>query len=106
MIEHARIFFFVFAAISILGGVMGFAKAGSRASLIAGGISGVLLFVAAWLLPSNATAGLVTGLAVSLMLAGRFIPAVIKKGGFMPNGLMAALSAGGVVVAALGLVYR
>jgi uncharacterized membrane protein (UPF0136 family) len=95
MLEAARIYFAVFAIISILGGVMGFVKAKSRASLIAGSISGALLLVAAWLLPGRAIAGLVTGLVVSLLLAGRFVPSLLNKGGFMPNGLMAVLSVGG-----------
>ena len=40
---------------------MGYLKAGSTASLIAGGISGVLLLVAAFLLPSHVVVGLVLG---------------------------------------------
>src|SRR4051794_8264502 len=43
MFDLARIYLFGFGALTIAGGVMGFVKAKSRASLIAGTISGVLL---------------------------------------------------------------
>lgn len=106
MIEPARIYFIVFGVFSILGGLIGFYKARSRASLIAGGVSGALLLAAAWLLPARPVAGLVMGLVVSLMLAGRFTPAFMKKGGLMPNGMMALLGWGGVVMAAAALLKR
>jgi uncharacterized membrane protein (UPF0136 family) len=46
MFSLVRAYFFVFGLLSIAGGVMGFVKAQSRASLISGGIAGVLLLVA------------------------------------------------------------
>ena len=39
MLELARIYLFVFGVLTIAGGVMGFVKAKSKPSLIAGGIS-------------------------------------------------------------------
>ena len=96
MLETARFFLFVFGVLTIAGGVMGFVKAKSKASLIAGGISGALLVVAGSLTPS--TAGLALGLVVSLALAGRFGRAFAQSKKVMPGGLMAALGIVGVLV--------
>src|ERR1041384_5193088 len=101
MIDSTHVFYFVFGALSIVGGLIGFLKAKSKASLIAGGISGVLLIVAAMLLKSNVTAGLVLGGIISLALAGRFVPALLKGGKFMPAGMMAILSVVSLVLTAL-----
>ncbi|MBV9128058.1 MAG: TMEM14 family protein, partial [Verrucomicrobia bacterium] len=49
MFLFAKIYFLVFGLITIASGLTGFFKAGSKASLIAGGILGVLLLVAAYL---------------------------------------------------------
>jgi uncharacterized membrane protein (UPF0136 family) len=77
--EATQIYYFVFGALTIIGGVMGFVKARSKASLIAGGVSGVLLIVAGLLLPENLHVGLTLGLIVSVLLAGRFVPVFIHK---------------------------
>jgi uncharacterized membrane protein (UPF0136 family) len=104
MLETARLFLFAFGALSIAGGVLGFVKAKSNASLIAGGASGVLLAVAAYLIGAgHVTIGLVIGLIVSLALAGRFIPAFIKTKKPMPAGMMSILAAAGVVITGLTL---
>jgi uncharacterized membrane protein (UPF0136 family) len=58
--------------ISIVGGTLGFVNAGSKASLIAGGISGVLLLVSAVLMPKKTTAGAVLAIVVSLALLAKF----------------------------------
>ena len=74
-----KTFYFLFGAFTILGGAMGYAKARSTASLVAGGISGALLIVAGALLPTTVKGGLVLGLIVSAALAGRVLPAFITK---------------------------
>ena len=53
MLELTKNYYFIFGALTILGGVIGFVKAGSKASLIAGGISGLLILIAAWLVMSG-----------------------------------------------------
>ena len=53
MIGPAKIYFIVFGLLTIVGGVIGYVKAGSTASIIAGSISGLLLLVAAFLLPGT-----------------------------------------------------
>lgn len=85
---------------------MGYAKAGSMASLVAGGVSGLLLLVSFFLLPTKATGGLALGFVVSLVLAGRFVPALMAGGGFMPAGLMSVLSLIGIVMTAIAFFKR
>ncbi len=99
MIGPARIYFVVFSLLTIAGGIMGFVNKGSVPSIVAGSISGVLLLVAAFLLPGNVAAGLALGGIVSVLLAGRFVPAFIKTGSFMPAGMMSILSVIGIVMA-------
>ena len=103
MLESARLFLFVFGALTIAGGVMGFVKAKSKPSLIAGGISGLLLLVAGYLVPSKAGLGL--GFVVSLALAARFGRAYAKTKKPMPAGLMAVLGIAGVVVTVGALLH-
>lgn len=103
MFEFTRLYLFIFGVLTIVGGVIGFVKAGSKASLIAGGISGVLLLVAGWLVTGNPTAGMVLGLIVSILLAGRFVPAFLKTKKPMPAGMMSVLSIVGLVLTALYL---
>jgi uncharacterized membrane protein (UPF0136 family) len=107
MLTIAENFFFAFGAFSIFGGVMGFVRAKSRASLIAGGVSGAFLIVSAYLMTTaNARAGLLLALLLSVALAGRFVPGFIKSRKVMPAGVMSALSLGGIVIAALALTQR
>lgn len=106
MFLPTKIYFIVFGILTIAGGLMGYVKAGSTASLIAGGISGILLLVAAFLLPSHVVAGLVLGMVVSLLLAGRFLPAFFRVGKMMPNGMMALLSILGIVFAIVAWIRK
>ena len=71
--EAAKIYFIIFGLLTIAGGIVGYVKAGSVPSIIAGAITGILLLVAAFLLPEHRVAGLATGLIVSLFLAAYFI---------------------------------
>jgi uncharacterized membrane protein (UPF0136 family) len=106
MIGPAKIYFIIFGLLTIVGGVIGYVKAGSTASIIAGSISGLALIVAAFLLPGNVVLGLAIAGVVSILLAGRFIPAFMKTGNFMPAGLMAILSAIGVVMAIVAWIKK
>jgi uncharacterized membrane protein (UPF0136 family) len=106
MIGPAKIYFIIFGLLTIVGGVIGYVKAGSTASIIAGSISGILLIVAAYLLPGQVTLGLAIAGVVSLLLAGRFIPVFMKTGQAMPAGLMSVLSVIGVVVAIIAWIKK
>ncbi len=99
MIGPAKIYFIIFGILTIAGGIVGYVKAGSMASIVAGSISGLLLLLAAWLMPEHQAAGLVVALLVSLLLAAQFIPKFFRTFKVMPAGLMAVLSALGIIVA-------
>src|SRR5205807_6046198 len=106
MIGPAKIYFIIFGLLTVVGGVIGFVKAGSTASIIAGSISGILLFVAAFLLPQNLAVGLILASVISILLAGRFVPAFLKPGQAMPAGLMPVLSVLGVIVAIVAWIKK
>jgi len=97
--DATAIYFLVFGALTIIGGIIGYVKAGSTASIIAGAIAGILLFIAGWILPNNRTVGLAIAFIVSLLLATQFVPKLIRTAKMMPAGLMSILSVVGIVVA-------
>lgn len=107
MIDIARLFYFIFGFITLVGGVQAFLAVGSKASLIAGGISGLLLLVAGWLVQTQKTMpGLILGLVITLGLAGRFLPKFLKDGGWWPAGVEGILGVVGVVITVVALIKR
>jgi len=104
--EATKIYFILFGVLTIAGGIVGYVKAGSVASIIAGSITGVLLLVAAFLLPEHRGAGLATALVISLLLAVQFVPKFLQTGRAMPAGLMAILSVIGVIAAIVAWIKK
>ncbi len=97
-----RAYYLIFALVAIAGGIMGYAKAKSVPSLIAGSLSGALLIVAAFMLSTkHPTRAYVIGLLVSVLLAGKFVPDFVHKKAVVPGGLMAILSLAGIVLTLL-----
>jgi len=101
-----KIYFIVFGILTIAGGIIGYVKAGSMPSIIAGSITGILLLLSAFLLPDHVAAGLAIGLITSLLLAGQFIPKFIRTGKAMPAGMMSILSVIGIVMAIIAWVKK
>src|SRR5437588_11891313 len=97
--DATKLYFLIFGALTIVGGIIGYVKAGSLPSIIAGAITGVLLLIAGALLPEHRAAGLATAFVISLLLAAQFVPKLIRPGKMMPAGLMSILRAIGRVVA-------
>ena len=104
--EAAKIYFIVFGVLTIVGGIVGYVKAGSVASIVAGSITGVLLLVAAFLLSEHRMIGLTTALIVSLLLASQFVPKLLRTGRVMPAGIMSLLSVIGIIVAIVTWVKK
>lgn len=92
MIGTAAIYLIFFGVVTALGGVMGFVKAKSKASLIAGSISGVLLVVAGLLARQGHKAGLILGIVVSVALLGRFGAVFARTRAMAPAGIMTLLA--------------
>lgn len=84
----------VYGLLVAVGGVMGYVRAGSTASLIAGvGAGLVLAGSAAAMMKGAYQAGWWVALAVALLLLGRFGSAALSKGfKLMPGGLVIILS--------------
>jgi uncharacterized membrane protein (UPF0136 family) len=90
-----------YGLVALVGGTIGFVKAGSVASLVAGGGSGVLLLIAAMLIGKKPKVGLGMALVLALLLVGRFVSAAIKSGA---SPIALVMIAGGLaVVVASGL---
>ena len=110
MLDLTQIYLFAFGVLTIAGGIFGYAKAKSLASLIAGGISGALLVVAAYLVraPSGewTAKGLIAGFLVSVALAGRFAPSYLRTKKLIPAGLMAILAIGGALLTIVAFLER
>ena len=104
--DATKLYFYIFGVLTIAGGIMGYAKAGSTASIIAGSISGILLLVGAWLLPTNQGAGLAVTLIVSVLLLLYFASKFMRTSAFMPAGLMSILSLIGIIVAVMAWMKK
>lgn len=79
---------FIYAVLSVVGGIIGYQKAGSKPSLIAGMVTGILLLVAGVGLLQTAAWASWLAIAVSLLLVIVFIGRLLKTRKFMPAGLM------------------
>ena len=104
--EASKIYFIAFGVLTIVGGMVGYLKAGSVASIIAGSITGVLLLVAAFLLPEHRAIGLATAFIISLLLAAQFVPKFIRTGRVMPARMMSILSVIGLIAAIFAWVKK
>ena len=85
----------IYLILLLAGGLMGFIKAGSKASLIASSICGIPVLLCA-LGVLNRQAAIIT----FSVLAALFVVRFAKGRKFMPNGLMALLS----ILALLGIL--
>ena len=106
MLTFARLYFYIFAIITAAGGIMGFVKAHSTPSLIAGVTSGLLLAVAGYLMPIKPTPAIIVGLVTSILLLGKFLPAYLKKGAVMPAVPMIILSAIAILLSVVLFIRR
>ena len=96
----------VFGLFSLIGGFIGYTKAGSRASLIAGSLSGIVLLLCAYGIWKGNTYAAVASLLVAVLLGGRFLVTWIKNRRVMPDLLMVLLSLTTLLAVAIRLMGR
>lgn len=77
-----------YGILSIVGGIIGYAQAQSKVSLISGSISGVLLILGGILALTSGLAGLWLAAIVTVVLVIVFAVRLFKTRKFMPAGLM------------------
>lgn len=94
----ATIAVIIYGVLAIVGGIIGYQKAGSKISLISGTISGIGLLLAGIVASLDNNWGLPLASVISAVLVIVFIVRLVKTKKFMPAGLMII---GGFVV--LGL---
>lgn len=93
----------VFASLIEAGGIVGFQVSRSKPSLIAGLVSGGLLFIAFAITFLSMAVGLWMGVGVSLLLCLVFCLRLAKTRKFMPAGMLLVLSivASGLLIASV-----
>ena len=106
IVTVTKVYYLVFAILTIVGGIMGYVKAKSIVSIISGSISGIVLIVASLLLPEHPMPAEIPALCISVILAGKFVPDFIHKKAFVPSGLMAVLSMASIVITILALLPK
>ena len=104
MIQATQFFYIVFGVLTLLGGIIGYAKAKSLPSLIVGALFGVALIAAGMLIiyghtnPHLLKPGLSLGLLATAALSGLFIPKVMVNRAAPHVIIMAGLSGIGMII--------
>ena len=101
--DFAVVIVFLFGIFNLLGGWIGYIKAGSKASLIAGSLAGVVLLGCAYGLRHGSPWAMLVSLVVSILLGGRFLGTWLKNRRVMPDLLMILLSLATIV--AVGMKF-
>ncbi len=83
----------IYGIFTLVGGIIGFVKAKSKASLIAGGISGILLLFLAYQMDGRFILSCYASALISAILGIRFLKTWIKNHRLMPDLMMVLLSA-------------
>jgi uncharacterized membrane protein (UPF0136 family) len=94
-----QIYYLLFGLVAIVGGAIGYARAKSKASLIAGSASGTLLIIAGLLFPR--VPGFILALIVSILLIAHFGRSYAAKKKPMPAIPMIVLSGVCIVLTAI-----
>ena len=87
-----------YGILAVAGGIIGYVQAKSKASLISGIISGLLLIIAGVMQLQGQGLGLILAIVVTIALVIVFAIRLAKTRKFMPAGLMTALGVAALVV--------
>jgi uncharacterized membrane protein (UPF0136 family) len=86
----------LYGLVALIGGIIGFVSAGSVASLVAGGLSGLVLLASAVFVARGSRVALIVALVVSVALVGRF--ASTFGGASGPSAIAIIMVLGGLIV--------
>jgi uncharacterized membrane protein (UPF0136 family) len=101
------LFYFLYAAIVLAGGALGYARAKSSASLISSVVFAVLIAAGGVLLIlGHPRSGLALGILSAIALTGFFLPRYVKTRKPMPAIPMIALSVIALAVSILRLIHK
>ncbi len=92
-----NIYWTVYGVLIIAGGVMGFVKAKSKASLIAGTISGLLIIASGYGIEQGIKIWILVGHLVSLMLLVKFSVGYLKTRKPFPSLMIIPLTLAGTI---------
>jgi len=106
MSKFAYPFTLLFAAVSAVGGVIGYVTKDSMPSLIAGLVSGALLAIGAVMGCKGKLWGTIVALVVSLALVGRFVKPAFSQGQIWPAGVMVFMGLATAVLLLLAILGR
>ena len=95
-----------YGAFALAGGIIGYLKAKSIASLIAGSASGILLLLCAYKIGQGSHLAVLSSLGIALALGARFLGTWRKNHRFMPDLLMVLFSAAALLADGLVLLRR
>lgn len=84
--------FTIYGLLLIVGGFIGYKKAGSKPSLIMGLLSGLIILCGVSFIATNTTQGFAVILAMSALLVVTFTIRLIKTKKVMPAGMLLLLS--------------
>jgi uncharacterized membrane protein (UPF0136 family) len=89
-----------YGILAIVGGIIGYKKAGSKISLISGSVSGLLLIISGIIQVMGMNWGLIFSTVITVILVITFIIRLVKTRKMMPAGLMilTGLAAAGIMV--------
>ncbi len=92
---------FIYGLLIALGGIMGFVKGGSYASIISGGSFGIALLIASYFISKGKIAAQYFALAMTFLLDGIFTYRFAKTLHFFPAGFLSLFSLAVLIVIAL-----
>jgi uncharacterized membrane protein (UPF0136 family) len=88
----AKILLTIYGVLMLVGGWIGYAKAGSKASLITGIVSGILILIGVYLSGPQETFGQQFLTVITALLTFVFVIRLIKTHSFMPSGMLLIMS--------------
>ena len=90
--SYIKILLGIYGVLMMVGGYIGYIKAGSKASLYMGIASGILILIGVMLMGNNPVVGYGLEAIISGLLVGVFLLRLLKTHAFMPSGMLLVLS--------------